>query len=425
MDAKEEPVRTVQQVFVPGGQPTFSYYDRRSLRLEQMIDDYLKSSGRVLSLTGSTKCGKTVAIRRVLGSQAILLAGGNIKTVEDFWTQLAYRADAFSGEEIRLDDVEKLAGGGHIGVNFGVADAQLSGSSEGSVSRGRSQTREIPLALATTDKLIATKRPLVIDDFHYIPRSAQRDVLRAIRPIIFESVPVILISVPHRGEDAVRAEPELNGRVQQLHVPLWSPDELAAIAVAGYQALNLAPSKDLLEVLAGQASGSPHLMQEFCLQAALREGFRTREPVLKPFDVENREEFFQHCALQTFSRVDMRKFLTGPQQRGARKPRTLRHSPEPPVDIYFATILALCTFGPREKITYNELRAAFRLVLIDADMPQKHEITRVLGKMHDIALAGDGEPVLEWDPDQEILHITDPFFAFLLRSLSGSGRPVD
>ena len=56
-----------------------------------------------------------------------------------------------------------------------------------------------------------------------------------------------------------------------------------------------------------------------------------------------------------------------------------------------------------------------RKVLSD-NIPQGHEITRVLSKMDEIAKKElHGEPVLDWDKENTKLYISDPFFAFYLK----------
>ena len=49
-------------------------------------------------------------------------------------------------------------------------------------------------------------------------------------------------------------------------------------------------------------------------------------------------------------------------------------------------------------------------------IPEGHEVGRVLEKMSEIASADEAStPVLDWDREEQKLHITDPFFAFFLK----------
>ena len=54
------------------------------------------------------------------------------------------------------------------------------------------------------------------------------------------------------------------------------------------------------------------------------------------------------------------------------------------------------------------------MILVESDMPQKHEISSALGHMSGIAKDEiKGEPVLEWSDD--FLYLTDPFLMFYMR----------
>jgi hypothetical protein len=69
-----------------------------------------------------------------------------------------------------------------------------------------------------------------------------------------------------------------------------------------------------------------------------------------------------------------------------------------------------------KRINYETLRGAIRDLVKSEDVPQAHEVTRVLEKMAEIASKDEmSVKVLDWDKDEQILHITDPFFAFFLK----------
>ena len=103
----------------------------------------------------------------------------------------------------------------------------------------------------------------------------------------------------------------------------------------------------------------------------------------------------------------------GPRQRADRKERTL--SAGGSTDIYGAVLAAIAHTGPLNELRYVDLRQALREVLAD-EVPQQHEVTRVLEQMTRIARERlEGEPVVDWDAELETLHISDPYFAFSLR----------
>ncbi|WP_156372841.1 hypothetical protein [Deinococcus sp. Leaf326] len=56
----------LRNVFVAGGEPSLTYNPRENLSLEEKIRDYLEERSRILSISGPTKSGKTVLVRRII-----------------------------------------------------------------------------------------------------------------------------------------------------------------------------------------------------------------------------------------------------------------------------------------------------------------------------------------------------------------------
>jgi hypothetical protein len=68
-----------------------------------------------------------------------------------------------------------------------------------------------------------------------------------------------------------------------------------------------------------------------------------------------------------------------------------------------------------ESVNYDIFRGYLRDVL-DSELPQMHEVSRVLEKLAEISYnAGASTTVIDWDSDDDLLTVTDPFFAFYLR----------
>ena len=84
-------------------------------------------------------------------------------------------------------------------------------------------------------------------------------------------------------------------------------------------------------------------------------------------------------------------------------------------DIYRVVLLALARLSPgMDRVDYESLRAAIRST-VKANAPRAHEVSRVLESMSEIASKDEAAtPVLDWDKEDRMLHVTDPFFAFFL-----------
>jgi ATP/maltotriose-dependent transcriptional regulator MalT len=74
--------------------------------------------------------------------------------------------------------------------------------------------------------MIKNEIALIIDDFHYIDRPHQADLIRHLRGAMFNGLKLVLISVPHHAYAAQIAENEITGRLIHVEVPEWSTSDL-------------------------------------------------------------------------------------------------------------------------------------------------------------------------------------------------------
>ena len=245
----------VGQVFVAGGLPTLTYVPRDEHGLEQKVADYIDERYRILSVSGPTKTGKTVLLKKALkDTDAIWISGGTISDIGDFW--------------------DIVADGLHLPIKIEEGQSFVGSSTEIRAARNRSASA------AARGALRSDLPPLVIDDFHYISSDVQLQIVRGLKDLVFEGLPVIVISVPHRAYNVVRVEKEMTGRVEQVEVGFWSNDVLTAIAHQGFSALNISDKRGrIARRLAGESFSSPHLMQDFCLQVCKVNGIRENAEV--------------------------------------------------------------------------------------------------------------------------------------------------
>jgi hypothetical protein len=204
--------------------------------------------------------------------------------------------------------------------------------------------------------------PLIIDDFHYLNRDFQGNIIRALKPLIFEGLPVILIAIPHRRYDAVKVEREMTCRLEPIPIPTWDVDELLKIPIEGFPLLNIVVSEGVYDRLAQEAYGSPHLMQEFCRELCKER--EIEETVKNKVTIRNlSNDLFQHVAQNT-GKVIFDKLAKGPRQRSDRIQRQLKSGSS--ADIYKVTLLGLARLRPgMDTIEYETLRLAIREILSD------------------------------------------------------------
>lgn len=398
-----------------GGFPKVTYVARDELALESQLEEYLNQRYKILSLTGPTKSGKTVLVRKIAPT-AVELPGGSIDSIGTFWDLLADQLGGFQIEskersfDERVSSNRKVEGGFQVVVK-GSATAgeqhELGETRTHALGRNR-PSNQVALEKLTTDRDII----LFVDDFHYIDQGTQTKIVRALKGPIFDGTRVIFASVPHRAYDAVRVEKEMTGRLQPLPIPLWSERDLRSIAAQGFQALNLGAPTTVTRRLAQESFGSPLLMQDFCRSLCGVNGVKeaSESPTLlaAPGDFPT----FLRGRATGASKTAFDLLAQGPRQRSDRKQR--RFADGRTGDIYEAVLAAIAATGPRTELPYDELRASIRKTLAD-EPPQRQEVTRVLDEITKIARRIEGEPVIEYDDEYDTIYISDPFFAFFLR----------
>jgi hypothetical protein len=406
---------SVNDVFVVGGLPNVTYVPRDELSLEAQLSDYLSERYRLLSLTGPTKCGKTVLVKRVV-PDAVWISGGNVTSADVFWQLLADSLGGYGEEERELTredaqtDTNEVDAGLRWGLEVGYRGG---GATEARDTRRQAFRRQRPAEQVALAQLAKHRDAvLFIDDFHYVAPGVQQTLVRGLKGPIFEGSRVILASVPHRAFDAVRVEKEMTGRIVELPAPIWSGRDLREIATRGFEALKVGVARPVIDRLANESFGSPFLMQDFCLHLCkdndISESQATRT-LLQPKDLDS----FFRSRVTAASRDAFELMAQGPRQRTDRKQRQLVDGQTG--DIYQVVLEAIAATGPATQLALDDLRKSIRRVLRD-EPPRRQEVIRVLDEMAKIARERiEGEPIIDFDRELEVVHITDPFFAFYLR----------
>lgn len=257
-------VRT-RDVFVAGGMPTITYRSRRDL--EDQVRRHLDYGNEILSVSGPTKTGKTVLIRHVVPNP-LMVEGGHVRSFDEFVGAVLDHFGVPTRYEHSAED-ERSEGRDRVG-HLGSSNLMSVEQKNSETSRDRTGVKEMSSrssGVAAREALLGGSTPLVIDDFHYIAPNVQLEVVRFLKGLIFEGLPVIFISVPHRAYDVVRVEREMTGRMQVLNVGFWNDDELLTIPRQGFSALNVFDSDNVISRrLVSETFSSPHLMQQFCLR---------------------------------------------------------------------------------------------------------------------------------------------------------------
>lgn len=416
---------TYSDIFVPGGFPRHTYNPRVELQLEYKLGEVKNNLCKLVAVTGHTKAGKTVLVRKILPPEdSIWIDGGTVSQEDDFWDVVIEQLSVFQSvvESTSTGSENTVEGKAKGGASFIIAKGE--GELSGSITRLRgaetTKSRAVSSRVTALAALRGSRLPLIIDDFHYLPKTLQGGLVRALKPLIFDGLPVVIIAIPHRRYDAIKVEREMTGRMYPIDIPVWSETELRFIPETGFRLLNLEVPHNIVEKLAAEAIGSPHLIQDFCRTISRIKSIVWQHNTVK-LDVSDTELslVFRDVA-NTIGRPIFEKLARGPRQRTDRLPRKLKDGRK--VDIYQLVLLSLAQIKPGlVTLEYEQLRTAIKEVSA-SQIPQLHEVARALKHMATIAATDQSStPVIDFDDSEKKLHITDPFFAFYLRwgDLSG------
>ncbi len=435
----------VSQVFVPGKLPAYTYNPREDLNLEEQLNDYVEEAGSILTVSGPTKTGKSVLLRRVV-TNPVWVDGQGVSDVDELWRRVADGLQVYTQLESTQSQLTTGTAKGGVEVNVGVVKGTTGADYAATDGSGTRYMVDRPVAAVAPRALEASRRPLVLDDFHFIQRGVQRDIVRALKPLVLAGVPVIFVSISHRVQDVVTAEPDMTGRVSSLAVDLWGGEELVVIAQKGFKALNLRdPDDRVARVLADSSYGSPHLMQKFCREICKDAGIRQAQAITQVVPAASDWNDFFSRQVDGASADWFQRLLRGPQERGSIRTQW-RLQDGRTLDGYGLTLAAIARTGPKLTLSKDDIKHAVE-GLVENQAPAAHQTTRVLQHMTKIAAkranepvpteaeldqqdlepdaVPDVQPVLEYieDGPSSSLHIADPFFAFYLRW--GTWRHLD
>jgi hypothetical protein len=425
---------TLGQVFVPGGKPTITYVPRSKLGLEDTVRDHIRETREILLLIGPTKSGKTVLTQTVIpDDRRITIEGNRVQDREDrFWNDVAAKAGAAhtvvssDTNQTKTHSIHKA--GISINTEHGLgkllADALPLPSIELGTKHETTEQRvaDVKRHLVTDPQeeainlLIASKKVLVIEDFHVVAPQVQRNVVRALKGAVFEGMRVIVLGIPHRENDVVAGMIDMQGRTRKLEMPMWSKEDLREICDKGFKALNVQPAANVVTQFCTHAFGSPNLLQKFCLRLCQKHGITERQD--KPVKVslgQRYETFFEEFVAQE-SNQDVTRIVAdfrSPNENGLKRFATKKGEE---MNIYQLVLLAISHKLPATSIAAGDIGSTIE-ELVAGDAPKTDQITKAIQRLGSLAkeISDElriGQPVLEYDAKLRKLHITDASFAF-------------
>lgn len=418
---------TATDVFTPNSSPVYTYVDRAELELEQRLQDAFSMKNMAVSVSGPSKSGKTVLLKKVIDPNLLInINGASLKSADDLWQTILRWMDVPDAEE-HSGEKELMFGaganaGGKVGIPL-IAEGNASGDFkvERKTVSGVTKTfakRGLP---AVINEIGGSDFVVFIDDFHYIPPEHQEEIGKNIKAAIENGVKICTASVPHRSDDVVRSNPELRGRLAAVDLGYWSKDHLKMIANNGFPVLNVDLAPSVIERLADEAFGSPQLMQSLCLNLCFQKGIR--RPLPEHVRVDVSEDDIKAVFLQTSTFTDwsslLEKIHAGPRQRGTER-KTFRLDDGSTGDVYRAVLMAMAREPAQLALRYDEILFRIKNVCVD-EAPAGSSVNAALQQMTELSKESNASaPAIEWDED--VLDFVEPYFLFYLRCSDKLGQ---
>ena len=425
------------EVFTPTSFPTYTYVPRDSLHHERLLREWARSSTQIASISGPSKAGKTVLVQRVVGQgNLVTVSGASVRTADQLWERVLdwlgephVTAAGNLSAEADGTTKEHNVSLGITGTGAGSRGGKSKVATETETLTATANRRGLPQVV---EELANTAYTVLLDDFHYIPQAIQGDVAQQLKDAASRGVRICVASVPHRADNVVRALPELRGRVVAIDVEYWIKKDLLEIPRLGCAHLALLVDATSLGMFATEAAGSPQLMQSICLwmcnQLGVREtGDAPREVTLD--DAARREILFLTSCSVDFRSLT-RSMIAGPKTRpGERQLYTHRDGRQG--DVYLTLLRAVAMDPPRLTLEKDELNRRLE-DMCTGKHPDAASIVRTCLALGQIAqgFAAPTGPSLEWDDQESVLVLPDPYLLFYLRwsgilerEASGEGAP--
>lgn len=385
-----------EQVFKPGSFPEHTYVTRKSLDIgvdyEVRLNQALKIAGCLTSIVGPSKMGKTVLCEKVVDFENLVeVSGVDFKQDSDFWSIIAAKAEMpLSGEFTETTTIKDT-----------YSDSEFS------------KTERLVL---TKDKVIEyfkkKGKVLVLDDFHYAPEEVQLHIAQQLKDAIRKEFKAIVVSLPHRADDAIRKNADLTGRLSLINIEPWENEELEQIAIKGFNKLNINIKEDIAKRIAIESLTSPQLMQYICLSICTL--LDTDNSKVEEIPEEVLERAFRFTTAN-FEYSDVMKVLKfGPNPRGNKR-KIFKTKSGKEVDIYGLIIEAIATNPPLMGLSLDQIKSRMDSLIVDSEKkPDKQQIRDSLNKLQDIIHEKENiYKVFEWKDG--MIYILDPLFLFYLR----------
>ena len=335
--------------------------------------------------------GKTILCEQVIGLDNIVeVSGADFNENTDFWAIIAAK----------------------VGLPYMGEITTERASTEGKSEERDSKSEKYILS---KDKIIRyyieNNKILVIDDFHYASTEMQMKMAQQLKDAIRRELKVVVVSLPHRADDAIRQNADLSGRLSLINIETWKEEDLKKIAIKGFDKLEIKITDNIAEKLAVECLTSPQLMQYICLSiCTLLEDEKKQE-----VNDEILEKAYRFTTIN-FNYADVVSVLIkGPNPRGQQR-KLYRTVDGKELDLYGIIVESLAKNPPMTELDFESFYNRIFNVIDENDRLklEKQTVRNHLNHLQEL-LEGKEEiyRAIEWKDGK--VYVLDPLFLFYLR----------
>ena len=384
-----------ENIFKPGAFPEYTYvsrnYENTGISYELRLKQALRTAGCLTSIIGPSKMGKTILCEQVIGLDNIVeVSGADFNENTDFWAIIAAK----------------------VGLPYMGEITTERASTEGKSEERDSKSEKYILS---KDKIIRyyieNNKILVIDDFHYASTEMQMKMAQQLKDAIRRELKVVVVSLPHRADDAIRQNADLSGRLSLINIETWKEEDLKKIAIMGFDKLGIKITDNIAEKLAVECLTSPQLMQYICLSICT---LLEDEKKLEVND-EILEKAYRFTTIN-FNYADVVSVLIkGPNPRGQQR-KLYRTVDGKELDLYGIIVESLAKNPPMTELDFESFYNRIFNVIEENDRLklEKQTVRNHLNHLQEL-LEGKEEiyRAIEWKDGK--VYVLDPLFLFYLR----------
>ena len=383
-----------ENVFKPGAFPEYTYvsrnYENTGISYELRLKQALRTAGCLTSIIGPSKMGKTILCEQVIGLDNIVeISGADFNENVDFWATIAAK----------------------VGLPYMGEITTERSATEGNNKESDSKSEKYVLS---KDKVIQyyieNEKVLVIDDFHYASPEMQMKMAQQLKDAIRRELKVVVVSLPHRADDAIRQNADLSGRLSLINIEAWKEEDLKKIALKGFDKLNIKIENSIAEKLAVECLTSPQLMQYICLSICTLLEDEEKQEIND--DILQRAYKFTTV---NFNYSDVVSVMSkGPNPRGQQR-KHYQTIDGKKLDLYGLIVESLAKNPPLVEIDFDNFYNRIIQLIKTTDIKlDKQTVKSHLNNLQGI-LEGKEEiyRAIEWKDGT--IYVLDPLFLFYLR----------